>query len=542
MSMNRWVQVRYLAWLVVLAAATPALTGEDLASRIEAVIHQADYRQAHWGILVVDASTGKEVYSHNPEKLFAPASTTKLYSCAAALVALGPGHRFETPVYRRGSVEQGRLQGDLILVAQGDLTLGGRTDASGKMAFKDHDHTYAGSSSLTAVAEFNAYAGWLLRQPPRAQTELTDTAPLAGLTSLARQVAAAGIRQVAGDVLVDDRLFERSQGSGSGPGLLTPIVVNDNVIDVQVTPGEKPGESAQVKTRPKTSFVQVDARVETVEEWRANHVEVRRASANRVVVRGQVALKARPIVRIFAIEDPAAFARALFIEALEKEGVRVGVSALQPPQAELPPWTSYSRLPRVAVYQSPPFSEVIKVTLKVSHNLYASTLPLLLAVKNGRRTLNDGLRLQQKFLIEQGVDVSTISFAGGAGGMNADAVTPRATVQLLRAMARRPEFPAYRAALPILGVDGTLTEAVGPDSLARGKVQAKTGTLWWYDALNDRHLLRSKALAGVMTTARGRDLCFAIFVNEVPLPPGVTPAREGKVLGRLCEILCEHVP
>jgi hypothetical protein len=41
-----------------------------------------------------------------------------------------------------------------------------------------------------------------------------------------------------------------------------------------------------------------------------------------------------------------------------------------------------------------------------------------------------------------------------------------------------------------------------------------------------------------MTTARGRALLFAVFVNnDVPLPRGVTAAREGRVIGRLCELL-----
>jgi D-alanyl-D-alanine carboxypeptidase/D-alanyl-D-alanine-endopeptidase (penicillin-binding protein 4) len=60
--------------------------------------------------------------------------------------------------------------------------------------------------------------------------------------------------------------------------------------------------------------------------------------------------------------------------------------------------------------------------------------------------------------------------------------------------------------------------------------------------MNDRQVLRSKSVAGVMSTARGRSLVFALFVNDVPLPAGVTPIREGKALGRLCEILYESVP
>src|SRR5262249_54014275 len=117
-----------------------------------------------------------------------------------------------------------------------------------------------------------------------------------------------------------------------------------------------------------------------------------------------------------------------------------------------------------------------------------------------------------------------------------------ATVQMLQALTKRPEYPHFREALPVLGVDGTLVDAVGPDSPARGKVRAKTGTLIWHDAMNDRALLTSKALAGTLTTATGRELVLAIFVNGVPLSKGVTSAREGKALGKLCEIIVQHGP
>src|SRR5262249_35398343 len=130
----------------------------------------------------------------------------------------------------------------------------------------------------------------------------------------------------------------------------------------------------------------------------------------------------------------------------------------------------------------------------------------------------------------------------GAGGAPADHVTPRATVQLLQGMSKRDEWPAYKAALPILSVDGTLADVVSSDSPARGNVFAKTGTLIWVDSSNDRLMLKSKALAGTMTTKAGTPLFFAMFVNNVPLPEGVGASREGKVLGKLCELLYDEGP
>jgi D-alanyl-D-alanine carboxypeptidase/D-alanyl-D-alanine-endopeptidase (penicillin-binding protein 4) len=506
----------------LLLLPLPVRAADDLAARIAEVVNGPHYQESRWGILVVDAPTGKTVYEQNADRLFLPASTTKLYSCAAALVALGPDYRFETPVYRRGPLEKGRLRGDLILVASGDLTMGGRTGPDGKMAFKDHDHTYANA--------------------PLGRAELTDTDPLAGLKALARQVKESGIERIDGEVLIDDRLFARALGSGSGPGLLTPILVNDNVVDVLITPAAKAGEPAVVKMRPPTAWVQMDAQVRTAAEGQPVRLDIEAVGPQRFTIRGQIPVQSPPYVRVYPVEDPAAFARALFIEALRGEGVSVNASPLAAPRAELPERDGYGKLQRVALFTSPPLAEALKVTLKVSHNLYASTLPLLMAAKDGKRTLPEGMRLQGKILAELGVPVETISFAGGAGGANADSVTPRATVRLLQAMAKRPDYPAYRAALPVLGVDGTLAEAVEPGSPAKGKVQAKTGTLFWHDLMNDRPLLRSKALAGTMTTAGGRELLLALFVNDVPLPQGGSTSREGKVLGRLCEIIYQHGP
>jgi D-alanyl-D-alanine carboxypeptidase/D-alanyl-D-alanine-endopeptidase (penicillin-binding protein 4) len=513
--------IRCTAVLLLVITTSHARAEDELSQQIASVINGPDFKQARWGILVVDAQTGKMIYEHDADRLFLPASTTKLYSCATALDAFGPDYRFETPVYRRGDVKNGKLTGDLILVASGDLTLGGRTDPSGKMAFSNHDHIYANGDT---------------------RATLTDTDPLAGLKELARQIKAAGITRVSGEVLMDDRLFNHARGSGSGPVVVTPIMVNDNVVDAIITPSEKADEPAVVRMRPETAFIRMDAQVSTVADGKPVRLTIEEAGPNAFTIRGQIPVKAKPWVRIFPVFDPAGFARALFIETLRQEGVAVDASPLRPPLAELPERDGYGKLMRVASYKSPPFSEAIKVTLKVSHNLYASTLPALVAAKQGKRTLAEGLHLQRKFLAALGVPVETISFGGGAGGANADSVTPRATVQLLQSLAKRSDYPAFRDALPILGVDGTLHDAVPSDSPVRGKVHAKTGTLMWHDVMNDRLILRSKALAGTLTTAGGRELIVAMFVNDVPLPKGVPTTREGKVLGKLCEIIYKNVP
>lgn len=509
-----------LPFLFAALICVPSRAAEPSAAakKIDAVVTGADYKHATWGVLVVDAATGETVYSRNPDAMLAPASVTKLFSGAAALVALGADHTQDTVVYKRERLPtvKGTLHGDLILVASSDLTMGGRAK-NGKTVFVNNDHTYANGGGGAA--------------------ELTDTDPLAGLDALAKQVKDAGITQIEGDVLIDDRLFARASSSGSGPDAVTPIMVNDNVVDLVITPGEKPGDAAKVNVRPETAFYNVDAVVATGDAKSAADIHLLAVGPNQFAVRGKVPVGGKPQVRVLTVDDPTGFARALFVESLRRNGVRAQCAVIRSSGGALPAKNDYNTLPKVATFTSAPFRETLAVTLKVSHNLYASALPCLVAASKGQTTAEAGLREQRRILEKIGVDVSAVSFAGGAGGAQADHVTARATVQLIQGMSKRLEWDAYKAALPILGVDGTLAETVPADSPARGKVFAKTGTLFWRDAVNERPLLRSKALAGTMTTKSGRALHFCMIVNNVPLPAGELPTREGKVLGRLCEIL-----
>ncbi len=514
--------MRLLAVCSLWLAAVAAARADELGDAIKKITDVPLYKSARWGLLVVDAKTGATVYEREADKLFLPASTTKLYTCATALAELGPEFRFRTPVYRRGDVTDGVLKGDFFLIASGDLTMGGRRGKDGKTLFADNDHTYAGSGL--------------------AQATLTDSNPLFALEDLAKQVKEIGIKEVDGEVFIDDRLFPKAKSSGSGPDAISPVVINDNVVDVQVAPGKADGDPAVVTVRPETVLIQMDAMVRTGPADGKTSVTIEPTGPNQFMIRGAVPAGGTPQVRIYAVDDAAAFARALFIDALRKAGVKVAATVYRPRRTDLPDRATYSRMAKVAEYQSEPLADVVKVTLKVSHNLYASTLPILVGLKHDHGSIQRGLEQQAKLLKGMGIDPATVSFAGGAGGAQADAVTPRTTVKLLRAMSAHQAADAYFDALPILGVDGTLAGIVPKDSPAYGKCRAKTGTLVWHDAQNDRMLMRAKALAGELTTAKGTKLYFAMFLNDVFLPPGGTTTQQGKVLGKVAEAIYAHGP
>jgi serine-type D-Ala-D-Ala carboxypeptidase/endopeptidase (penicillin-binding protein 4) len=506
----------FLLILLFLTVATPR-SADTLGTKIAALTEASEYKHAHWGILVQDLASGEVIFEQNGDKLFAPASVTKLFSTAAALQAYGGSHTFETPVYAVGKIEGEILEGDLVLVPQGDLNLGGRT-TNGTIQFTDSDHTYA-----------NFFA----------EPEITPQDPLAGLNELARQIAELGIRKVTGDVLVDDRLFIDTESTGSGPALVTPIMINDNLIDIIVTP-RKEGRAARVTWRPRIRKYTVDAQVETVAADAKTKITIERAGEGRLMVRGQVPEGKKPVLKFHEIENPREFARSAFIEALGRQQVRVQASALanHPPRA-LPSDEELKGSRKVATLTSAPFSEEIKLILKVSHNLHASTLPLLLAVKHGKRTLVEGLQLQGEFLKTAGLEEQAVSFAGGAGGSRGDYVTPRATVELLKFMHSSPHAAAYKNALPILGVDGTLGKTIPKGHPAIGKVFAKTGTYVWSNLLRESYILNSKALAGYIEAASGKQLAFAIFMNNMPYQEKVDSTSAGKTLGEIAATIYE---
>jgi D-alanyl-D-alanine carboxypeptidase len=96
------------------------------------------------GLRVVDLDRGKVVYELNSDRQLLIGSVRKLFSVGLALEALGPAYVFRTPVHTQGKVHQGHvLDGDLVLVASGDLAMGGRTNADGSYAIRDVDNNEA---------------------------------------------------------------------------------------------------------------------------------------------------------------------------------------------------------------------------------------------------------------------------------------------------------------------------------------------------------------------------------------------------------------
>ncbi|MEU1941026.1 D-alanyl-D-alanine carboxypeptidase/D-alanyl-D-alanine-endopeptidase [Streptomyces sp. NPDC020125] len=472
----------------------PSQNATRVSADLQKFMNTPPWSSGKWGVQVADLKTGEVIQSKGANSQFLTGSTAKTFAVSAALDVLGDDHRFRTPVFHSGTVSpDGRLSGNLIMVGSGDLALGGRTTVSGTLDVPDFDHYDA-----------NAVPG---------MATLTQEDPLAGINELARQVAASGVRQIDGDVVIDNRLWD-PVSIGGVP--VTPTVINDNLIDVLITPGA-PGEQAKVDWRPKTAAFSVDAQVATTPAGSKPTVTTESVTPGHIRVRGSVPADAKaPFVTTYQVSDPAAFARTVLIEALARNGVsvtspRIGVN----PSSKLPPSKDVMAMPVSATYTSPPFKEYAKLINKVSHNLGANLLPPLMAVQRGQRTYADGMKIEREFLARAGVDPKSFTLVD-AQGLPGDKATPTAQISLLRYLARQDDFDVFYDSMPSMGVDGSLADVIERTNPAAGHIRAKTGTL--VSAYKGKLALGTKALAGYIDAKDGHRYVFAIYANNIPVP------------------------
>jgi D-alanyl-D-alanine carboxypeptidase/D-alanyl-D-alanine-endopeptidase (penicillin-binding protein 4) len=163
----------------------------------------------------------------------------------------------------------------------------------------------------------------------------------------------------------------------------------------------------------------------------------------------------------------------------------------------------------LATHTSAPIAEDVIYTDKVSQNLHAELLLHALGrvVPCWEGSTVAGARLIRAFLIKAGISPDDFLLYDGSGLSSHDLVAPRALTQLLAYAAKQPWFADFKAALPVGGIDGSLTNRFTGDDQPqlKGKVFAKTGSLG-----------ESRALSGYLTAASGQTLVFSLMDDNHP--------------------------
>lgn len=506
-----------LSFTMLCAAAAVGQQSAALASAVQKVMDRPEFKHANFGIEFYALDTGNVIYSFNPDKLFVPASTTKILTEGALLANLGEDYRFHTKIFHTRKIDKkGHLKGDLILVASGDPNLSNRIQPDNTLAFVDEDHSYGGPA-LAAD-------------------------PLTVLKQLAKQVRDKGIRRIDGRILIDASLFPDGPREGGTDVVMSSIMVNDNVIDVVAKPGAKVGDPLIVTTSPQTAYAHFTVNAATTAAGIAPVFNDPQFANNpdgsvNITLSGSLPVGIEPQTVSIGVPSPTIFAQWVLRESLAAEGIELK-SPLITVQPDFAPLShSYTSENQVAEHVSLPLSEEIKVTLKVSQNLHAGMGPYLLGALVGKDTTNPlkkGFELERAFLEQAKSDLSGASQGDGAGGDWADLFSPDFICHYLAYWTTRPDYDVFFHALPILGKDGTLAK-IQKENPGAGHVFAKTGTFGSEDKLNARTMLNGKGLAGYVITKSGRKLAFAAYVNHVALPSDPNAAQNvaGQALGEI---------
>jgi N-acyl-D-amino-acid deacylase len=495
-----------------------AQTATTLSERIQAIVHRPEFAHSSFAVEFYSLSNGTMIYQLNPNQLMVPGSTTKLLTEGAVLNLLDGSYRFDTRVYATGPVEKnGTLKGDVVLVASGDPNLSGRIQADGTLAYEEPDHSYGGPDSKG----------------------LGD--PLLVIRELAAQIAQKGIRAVKGRVLVDTSLFPEGSRELGTNVVISPIVVNDNVIDVIAGPGNEEGAPVTLQISPQTSYVTfinraTTGKAESKADLNYTAERLNGDGTRTVTVTGNLPLGKPYGMAAYALPEPSNFAATVLTEALREKGVSIGLALTGPAPDFKAIAANYRSENLLAEHISPPLREEIKITLKLSQNLHASMGPFLLGalVAHKQSEIDQaGFDTEHEFLKNAGLDLTAAAQSDGAGG-NAF-FTPDFMVRYLEFMSKQKQFDDFYQGLPILGRDGTLAK-VQVHSPAAGHVHAKTGTFLVYDALNKDLMVTGKGLAGYLDTTKGERLAFAAYANNVPVTMDDREATQkvvGEALGEI---------
>jgi D-alanyl-D-alanine carboxypeptidase/D-alanyl-D-alanine-endopeptidase (penicillin-binding protein 4) len=445
-------------------------------------LQKPELERAMVGIKVSSLESGSVLFEENAHKLLRPASNMKLYTVAAALDRLGPDFHFVTSVYAPA-------RPDATGIVHGDLTIYGRGDPS-------------------LAARFNG--GNYFK----------------GIDDLAANIVSAGVKRVEGDLVGDETYFSGPQ-YGSGwewedlqwwyGAEVSALTVNDNALDLSVKPGIQVGAPALITTGPPDPLLTMVNKVVTTPKGTKRDISVyRNLAADELEISGSIAIDDKGYSGGIGISRPA----LLFVYLLRSSLAQRGVIITGKTRTIGPAMSGAAKnssgpgaLIEMATLQSPPLSLIAAQTLKPSQNLYTELILRTLGkvaaasastVDASRTSEGNGIEVVKTFLREAGVTPATLVLTDGSGLSRNDMITAEATVQLLTYMNRHRYAAAFRDALPVAGVDGTLRNRF-KGTPAENNLRAKTGTL-----------SSATSLSGYVRDAAGEQLAFSIIVNNYP--------------------------
>jgi len=445
-----------LVWPLHLVAAE-----EELPAPIRSIL---DLRQIPYDTLsvhVTDLDNGETVLDWHDEVSRNPASTMKLVTTLVGLDVLGASFRWQTDVYAIGDVVDGRLEGDLLLKGHGD---------------------------------------------PYLVTER--------VWQMLRSVNQAGVREVSGDLLIDDSFFDVEPNNPAefdrqplraynvSPNAL---LMNFKVVRYWFEP-DLAANTVRVMLDPQLENLRVENRLSLVDSscrgYQRGISITPNESNDTMILDGRFPNRCRRYAMDRTALDHNAFAYGL-IASLWKEsgGVLEGGwrTAIAPENEE--PFVSFSSLS---------LAELIARINKHSNNVMARQLLYTLSaeVHGAPGTEQGGRDVISSWLTEKLPYVDSVYLDNGAGLSRAARINARDFASILRYAWRQPYMPEFSSSMALSGHDGTLRKRFDDHDLT-GQAHLKTGSM--------DHV---SAIAGYMQSRSGRRFAVVVLHNHEDIHRG----------------------
>jgi D-alanyl-D-alanine carboxypeptidase/D-alanyl-D-alanine-endopeptidase (penicillin-binding protein 4) len=446
---------------------------------LDSLLDAPPFNRQLWGVALVDPA-GRLLYGRNADRLFVPASNTKLVVSAVATALLDPSWTATTSVYAAGELTEGVLAGDLVLYGRGDPTFGRRC--------------YSTDTTLAGVC---------------------DTDPFARLRALAETLKAHGVRSVQGDLVGDGSWFDGELVHPDWGNYdlnwwyaapVSGLGFNDNSVDIVWKPGPAVDAPASLTLEPALGDVFLENRTRTVAPGGESDIGdrmYREPGTLHLWAEGTVTSDNPGGTESFALPDPNLFAARAFRRALADAGISV-LGTTRSTLDSLRYRAARATTP-LAETTSRPLREWIFPILNTSQNWYADMLLKQLGRQFGKGgSWSEGIGVERRFLIDSaGVDSTLFALSDGSGLSASNLIAPLAFTTLLRFIRQHPHYAtSFAPGLPQSGQAGSLKSRFVGTPL-EGRVRAKTGSI-----------SRVNTLSGYFDLPDGRIFTFSVQANH----------------------------
>jgi serine-type D-Ala-D-Ala carboxypeptidase/endopeptidase (penicillin-binding protein 4) len=469
-------KIIFLLFLVLkLFSGIAQSVSQKLADGVQQLEADPQLKHAVLSLCVVDAKTGKTVYTHHEQIGLAPASTQKLLTSAAAFELLGKAYSYKTILGYKGTIKNGVLRGDVYVIGSGDPSLG--------------------SLRWKTTRDSVILKTWV------------------------KTIKKAGISRIDGDITTNEAGFTHQAipdgwiwediGNYYGAGAY-PLNWRENQYDLVLRSGNNIGDSVAIVKIPagyqaKRPFVnELTAAAKGSGDNAFIYLPL--AEHRNALVKGTIPVGERSFTISGASADPVSdclsdLGRALWADSVQSETEsRTGRDIYDRQQEGL------QGIQTIAVHQSPTLDSINYWFLRRSINLYGEALVKTLAQqKTGKAATDKGVELVRDFWAQQGIEKSAIHIIDGSGLSPQNRVTTDALVKVLQYAKTRPWFNSFYAALP---------EYNG--------MKMKSGSVGG-----------ARAFAGYHTSKEGKEYAFAIIINNYDGSSGEAVKKMYKILDGL---------